>query len=76
MADEWLEGGLREMCHVCEGVSYVHRHTPMWTGVSRGEGRNQIYTPHGLVTYRDNGDVFVCDFTANRIQVYDKDGNY
>ena len=64
------------MCRVCEGVSYAHRHTPVWTGVSREEGRNEISNPCGLVTDRDNGEVFVCDFSANRIQVFDKDGNY
>ena len=74
--DEWLEGGMREMCHVCEGVSYVHRQIPVWTGVSKGEGRNEISTPSGLVTDRDNGEVFVCDFSGNSIQVFDKDGNY
>ena len=47
------------MCHVCESVSYVHRHTPVWTRVSR-----------------DNGEVFMCDISADRIQVFDKDGNY
>ena len=73
--DEWLEGGIRELCRVCEGVSYVHRQTPVWTGVSKGKGRNELSSSFGLVTDRDNGEVFVCD-VSNRIQVYDKDGNY
>ena len=73
--NEWLEGRMRELCRVCEGVSYVHRQTPVWTGVSKGKGRNELSSPFGLVTDRDNGEVFVCDM-SNRIQVYDKDGNY
>ena len=73
--NEWLEGGMRELCRVCEGVSYVHRQTPVWTGVSKGKGRNELSSPFGLVTDRGNGEVFVCDM-SNRIQVYDKDGNY
>ena len=73
---EWLEGGMKEMCRVCEGVSYVHRHTPVWTGVIKGEGQNQISTPHVLVTDGDNGKVFLCEFSGNSIQVFDKDGNY
>ena len=75
-SDEWLEGGMRELCRVCEGVSYVHRQTPVCTGVSGGYGLSDIINPQGLVTDRDNGEVFVCDFSANIIQVYDKDGNY
>ena len=74
--DEWLEDGMRDLCHVCEGVSYVHRQNPVWTGVSKGFGQNELQNPQGLVTDRDNGEVFVCDYWANRIQVYDKDGNY
>ena len=74
--DEWLEGGMKEMCHVCEGVSYVHRQIPVWTGVSEGEGQNEISISSDLVTDRDNGEVFVCDYSANRIQVFDKYGNY
>ena len=74
--DEWLEGGMRESCRVCEGVSYVHRQTPVWTGVSRGHQRNdELSHPWGLVTDRDNGEVFVCDYSG-RIQVYDKHANY
>ena len=48
----------------------------MRTGVSKGGGQNEISNPRGLVTDRDNGEVFVCDFSADRIQVFDKDGNY
>ena len=75
-SDEWLEGGMRELCRVCEGVSYVHRQTPVCTGVSGGYGPNDMINPQGLVTDRDNGEVFVCDYSANMIQVYDKNGNY
>ena len=74
--DEWLEDGMRDLCHVCEGVSYIHRQTPVCTVVSSGDGQNELHDPQGLVTDRDNGEVFVCDYWANRIQVYDKDGNY
>ena len=56
---EWLEGGMRELCLVCEGVSYIHRQTPVWTGVSRGIGQNELSFPAGVVTDRDNGEVFV-----------------
>ena len=75
-SDEWLEGGMRELCSVCEGVSYVHRQTPVWTCECEGEGQNLLHCSRGLVTDKDNGELFVCDNLANRIQVYDKDGNY
>ena len=74
--DEWLEDGMRDLCHVCKGVSYIHRQTPVCTVVSKGFGQNELFSPQGLVTDRDNGDVFVCDLRPARIQVYDKDGNY
>ena len=74
--DEWLEGGMRELCRVCEGVSYVHRQTPVWTGVSNEIGQDELSNPCALVTDKDNGEVFVCDSSSYRIQVYDKDGNY
>ena len=74
--DEWLEDGMRDLCHVCEGVSYVHRQNPVWTGVSKGYGQNELFSPQSLVTDRDNGEVFVCDCMSDRIQVYGKDGNY
>ena len=74
--DEWLEDGMRDLCHVCEGVSYVHRQTPVCTGVRSGCRRKELYSPQGLVTDRDNGEVYVCNYIPNRIQVYDKDGNY
>ena len=74
--DEWLEDGMRDLCHVCEGVSYVHRQTPVCAVVSKGDGQNELHNPRGLVTDRDNGEVFVCNYRPNRIQVYDKDGNY
>ena len=74
--DEWLEGRMRKMCLVCEGLTYVRRQTPVWTGVSRGEGQKEISNSTGLVTDRDNGEVFVCDYLANLIQVFNKDGNY
>ena len=74
--DEWLEDGMRDLCHVCEGVSYIHRQTPVCTAVSSGDGQNELYNPRGLVTDRDNGEVFVCDCYPASIQVYDKDGNY
>ena len=59
-SDEWLVGGMRESRRVCEGVSYVHRQIPMWTGVNKGERQNQLYIPCCLATNSDNGEVFVC----------------
>ena len=73
-SDKWLDE-INKLCNMCEGVSYVNRHTPVWTGVNQGEGQNEISSPCSLVTDRDNGEVFVCDL-AGRIQVYDKDGSY
>ena len=74
--DGWLKGGMAGLCCLCEGVSYVDRHNPVWSGVSRGEGQMEIYAPTGLSIDRDNGDIFVCDFRVNRIQVFGKEGNY
>ena len=74
--DGWLEGGMAGLCRLCEGVSYVNRHNPVWSGVDRGRGQMEIYTPSGLSMDRENGDIFVCDYAANRIQVFSKEGNY
>ena len=59
--DEWLVGGMAELCVVCEGVSYVNRHNPVCSGVNRGKGQNELSNPWGLSTDRHNGDVYVCD---------------
>ena len=72
--DEWLVGGMAELCVVCEGVSYVNRHNPVCSGVNEGEGQNELYTPLGLSTDRHNGDVYVCDIMAARIQVFSREG--
>ena len=74
--DGWLEGGMAGLCRLCEGVSYVNRHNPVWSGVTRGDGQMEIYNPYALSIDRDNGDIFVCDFDANRIQVFSREGNY
>ena len=72
--DEWLTGGMAELCRVCEGVSYVNRHNPVCSGVNRGEGQNEIVVPFGLSTDRHNGDVYVCDYMADKIQVFSREG--
>ena len=72
--DEWLTGGMAELCRVCEGVSYVNRHNPVSSGVNRRKGQNEITIPSGLSTDRHNGDVYVCDFEADRIQVFSREG--
>ena len=35
--DELLVDGMVELCRVSEGVSYVGRHNPVWSGVNEGE---------------------------------------
>ena len=72
--DEWLVGGMEELCRVSEGVSYVNRHNPVCSGVNRGRGQNEISHPFGLSTDRHNGDVYVCDYMADRIQVFSREG--
>ena len=72
--DEWLVGGMAELCRVSEGVSYVNRHNPVCSGVNRGRGQNEIDNPWGLSTDRHNGDVYVCDWKADRIQVFSREG--
>ena len=74
--DGWLEGGMARLCRLCEGVSYVNRHNPVWSGVNGGDGQREIYNPYALSIDRDNGDIFVCDLGAGRIQVFSKEGNY
>ena len=74
--DGWLGGGMAGLCRLCEGVSYVNRHNPVWSGVHKGEGQMEINDPLGLSIDRENGDIFVCDYAANRIQVFSKEGNY
>ena len=72
--DEWLVGGMAELCRVCEGVSYVNRHNPVCSAVNSGKGQNELSLPCGLSTDRHNGDVYVCDSTVHRIQVFNRDG--
>ena len=74
--DGWLEGGMAGLCRLCEGVSYVNRHNPVWSGVNRGVEQTEIFTPFDLSIDRDNGDIFVSDYAAHRIQVFSKEGNY
>ena len=74
--DGLLEGGMAGLCRLCEGVSYVNRHNPVLSGVDKGMGQMEIYNPSGLSIDRDNGDIFVCDCSAERIQVFGKEGNY
>ena len=73
--DGWLEGGMAGLCRLCEGVSYVNRHNPVWSGVHKGKGQMETY-PYDLSIDRENGDIFVCDYYADRIQVFSKEGNY
>ena len=73
--DGWLEGGMAGLCRLCEGVSYVNRHNPVWSGVNRGDGQIEIYIPLALSIDRDNGDIFMCDPGVYRIQVFSKEGN-
>ena len=73
--DGWLEGGMAGLCRLCEGVSYVNRHNPVWSGVNRGDGQIEIYIPLDLSIDRDNGDIFMCDPGVYRIQVFSKEGN-
>ena len=72
--DEWLVGGMAELCRMCEGVSYVNRHNPVCSGVNKGIGQNKINDPSGLSTDRHNGDVYVCDSRTDRIQVFSREG--
>ena len=74
--DGWLEGGMTGLCRLCEGVSYVNRHNPVWSGVNGGDGQMEIYTPTALAIDRYNENIFVCDFGASRIQVFSKEGSY
>ena len=72
--DECLVDGMAGLCRVCERVSYVNRHNPVWSGVNKGKGQNEIFDPYGLSTDTHNGDVHVCDYEAHRIQVFSREG--
>ncbi|KAI6658580.1 RING finger protein nhl-1 isoform X1 [Oopsacas minuta] len=74
--EEWLEGGMGGLCRVVEGVSYVNRHKPVWSGVNGGIGSDEIFNPSDLSIDRDNGDIYVSDWSVHRIQVFCKDGSY
>ncbi|KAI6658590.1 hypothetical protein LOD99_15390 [Oopsacas minuta] len=74
--DEWLEGGMEGLCRVVEGVSYVNRHKPVWSGVNERSGSDEIFNPIDLSIDRDNGDIYVSDYDVHRIQVFCKDGSY
>ena len=74
--DGWLEGGMAGLCRLCEGVSYVNRRNPVWSGVNKGIVQREIFTPCGLSIGSDNGDIFMCDLGADRIQLFSKEGNY
>ena len=39
---EWLDGGMVGLCCLYEGVSYVNRQTPVWSGVNEGNGQMEI----------------------------------
>ena len=73
--DGWLESGMAGLCRLCEGVSYVNRQNPVWSGVNKGIGEMEILGPFGLSIDRDNGDIFVCGF-ASKIQVFSKEGDH
>ena len=66
---------VREKCVACVRVCPTSTDTPL-CGLVSAEKKDENSNPCGLVTDRDNGEVFVCDFSANRIQAFDKDGNY
>ena len=81
---EQLEQSVVEVCGVVSlnerpvavlPVDYSQKMCPVWSGVRQGTGQNELYGPLDLVTDKDSGQVFVYD-TANRIQVFDTNGNY
>ena len=72
--DEWLESGMTELCHVCEGVSYANRHNPVWSGVYAGEEQTELSMPYALATDRHNGDVYVSDYNGFKIHVFSREG--
>ena len=63
--DGWLEGGMAGLCQLCEGLSYVNRHNPVWSGINKGEGQTGLYIPYDLSIDRDTGDISMCDYWAD-----------
>ncbi|KAI6658389.1 RING finger protein nhl-1-like [Oopsacas minuta] len=43
---------------------------------TRGSGEGQFNTPRGIVINVDNGDIYVCDCSNNRIQIFSQDYSY
>ena len=74
--DEWFECRMDELCCLCESVSYKNKHSPVWSGVTKGGGQMEICNPAGLSIDRDTGNIFVCDYLSARIQVFNKKGYY
>lgn len=62
------------------GNSRVHRFAPdgqlrhSWG--SRGHGRGQMTTPHGICLDDERRQVYVCDRENNRVQIFTWDGEY
>ena len=38
-----------------------------------GNGEGQLSSPHGITINESNGDIFVCDYSNNRVQIFSKD---
>ena len=72
--DERLVDAMVDLCRVCEGVSYVNRHNPVWSGVNSGRGQNEILDPSSLSIDKYSGNVYVCDHRVKSIQVFGKEG--
>ena len=72
--DKWFESGIAGLCRLCVNKSYVNRQKQVWSGIKRGNGFMEICNPFGLSIDSDNGDIFVCDSLAVRIQVFSKEG--
>ena len=38
-----------------------------------GNGEGQLNSPYGITINESNGDIFVCDYSNNRVQIFSKD---
>ncbi|KAI6660280.1 Tripartite motif-containing protein 3 isoform X2 [Oopsacas minuta] len=43
---------------------------------TRGSGKGQFNSPYGIAISIDNGDIYVCDHSNNRIQIFSQDYSY
>ncbi|KAI6657053.1 hypothetical protein LOD99_11205 [Oopsacas minuta] len=64
----------REDGHLHKDTANKEHYTVLSEPGNHGEG--QFNNPHGIGINVDNGDIYVCDYSNNRIQIFSQDYSY